>query len=413
VSKVRLTLRLFDTGGTVGHISRRLVGSGTASLTAASVVAGGSGGVFSLFTATQLGTTGRGELQRILVTGSIIALILISGAESALIYHLSRSLGKKEMAANFAVLAIIGSVIAILVAFRSEALPAAVAAMGIAVVLASAPLIGTRRFHQAAAIRGAVPLAACVGGVFGVVLVLPTATAAARGYVIGGAAAIISITCAQFGANLRLTARAWPPILELGSYVLRISPGLVAASLLYRVDQLVTYHVLGSAALGVYSLAVQTAEASGMLTAPIALLAFGELSRRSADDSPASPIMLRAYKRVFALHLAISVVGLGTLAALTSTVLPEFKGAMAPAAILVPASLSLSLGRVSVAHLNALNRPGIGTISTIAALVINVALVIVLAPPYGLIGVSVASMVAYGAHSCVLWKVSRRHLGKS
>jgi O-antigen/teichoic acid export membrane protein len=81
--------------------------------------------------------------------------------------------------------------------------------------------------------------------------------------------------------------------------------------------------------------------------------------------------------------------------------------------VLLPGAVSFSVGKVMISYLAGRGHPGLISIGTIASLVLNVALNIVLIPLFGIVGAALASLVSYTFQAVVALTFASRLSGLS
>ncbi len=183
-----------------------------------------------------------------------------------------------------------------------------------------------------------------------------------------------------------------PPRLlrRLLSYALRIWLGTLAGVLLSRVDQLLLTPLSGLAQLGLYVVAVNVSDVALIFNNAVRDVVFASQSRSTSR----SEVGLQAARMS---GLIAACVG-GALA----ISLPfwvgfvfgeEFTAAIVPALVLIFAGVSGVPGSIAGAMLSAAGRPELRSYSMLAAAVVNVAALVALAPSYGAMGASLATLL--------------------
>jgi O-antigen/teichoic acid export membrane protein len=183
-----------------------------------------------------------------------------------------------------------------------------------------------------------------------------------------------------------------PPRLlrRLLSYALRIWLGTLAGVLLSRVDQVLLTPLSGLAQLGLYVVAVNVSDVALIFNNAVRDVVFASQSRSTSR----SEVGLQAARMS---GLIAACVG-GALA----ISLPfwvgfvfgeEFTAAIVPALVLIFAGVSGVPGSIAGAMLSAAGRPELRSYSMLAAAVVNVAALVALAPSYGAMGASLATLL--------------------
>jgi O-antigen/teichoic acid export membrane protein len=169
----------------------------------------------------------------------------------------------------------------------------------------------------------------------------------------------------------------------------------VVSLLNYRVDVFILGLLKGPADAGIYTIAVQIADALWVVSSAIGVAIYarvGQLQRREAAA-------LTARSMRHALFI-LTILGIGAMI-LPSFVFPilfgdEYSGAIAPTRLLVPGIVIFGLGRIfSTFFTNGLGRPRIPLLIAATSLVICTVLSFALIPPFGMNGAAVATTVSY------------------
>jgi O-antigen/teichoic acid export membrane protein len=177
---------------------------------------------------------------------------------------------------------------------------------------------------------------------------------------------------------------------------LRYHLGLASLFLLFRSDILILDGLTTTAAVGLYSLAVSLAELTRLVTDAIAQIALPR--QLDTDDRGAAAATLGVTR----LSAVVALASVGLMCAAAPPLIPivygtSFRGSVPSLLALAPGLLALGATRPIGAFLLRLDRPMLASAMSIAALVVNVALNLVLVPVYGIVGSAVASSIAYAA----------------
>jgi O-antigen/teichoic acid export membrane protein len=177
---------------------------------------------------------------------------------------------------------------------------------------------------------------------------------------------------------------------------LRYHVGLTSLFLLFRSDILILDGMTTAAAVGLYSLAVSLAELTRLVTDAIAQTALPR--QLDADNDGAAA----ATMSVTRLTTFVALVSVGLMCATAPLLVPlvygaAFRGSVPPLLALGPGLFALGATRPVGAFLLRLDRPMLASAMSVAALVANVVLNLVLVPAYGILGSAVASSLAYAA----------------
>jgi O-antigen/teichoic acid export membrane protein len=178
----------------------------------------------------------------------------------------------------------------------------------------------------------------------------------------------------------------------------------------YRLDQWIVGAVAGARELGLYSVAVAWAESVFFLPTAVQTVQRPDLVRASPRE--AARQAATAF-RAIALGSAPIVVGLVVAApVLCVTILGEgFRGSVDQLRILAPGALGIIALKLLGNALTAQDKPMLETAAVGVAFVVTVGLDILLIPPFGGLGASIASTVAYTAGGIAVALIFARGLG--
>jgi len=191
-------------------------------------------------------------------------------------------------------------------------------------------------------------------------------------------------------------------------------PGDAVVVSLLRLDQFAVFWLLGPAALGLYSVGALCADFLAQAGQAAGQLFFGRVA--AADDR--GPYLTRLAVGASALVLLAMALPLMLLAVPIVVGLfgPGFADAVGTWRILALAGVVEGAGRVAVLSLRALGAPLRASAAHVAGLVVNVPLVLLLGPRYGIDGIAVATLAAQIVVGVVAYAVLRgaapRHEGR-
>lgn len=162
----------------------------------------------------------------------------------------------------------------------------------------------------------------------------------------------------------------------------------------YRLDALIVNAFIGSAAVGIYGVAVVLAELLWQLPNSVSFVIFPKAAGTDREK------MNRFTPRVFWIVLAISLVGaimltLGGKLIIRLIFSTSFLDAYVPLLILLPGVVLLGIGKVLTNDIAGRGYPQYNSIISGAALVITVTLDLALIPRMGIVGAALAATVAY------------------
>lgn len=165
--------------------------------------------------------------------------------------------------------------------------------------------------------------------------------------------------------------------------------------LLLRVDQLLLAGLVGTAAVGEYTVAVNVAEALWYLPAAAGLLSIPFLSGGLPEADKA-----RALVHAFRISFWFPVAGALALASSASVLLPyvfgqSFSGAVRPFLLLLPGVVAAGIAKVGSAALIARERSAFLLRISVGAFILNLALNALLVPSLEASGAALASTASY------------------
>ncbi len=175
---------------------------------------------------------------------------------------------------------------------------------------------------------------------------------------------------------------------------IRYHAGSVALYLVFRLDTLLLAVLSSSAAVGLYTVAVTTAEITRL---PTDALARTSLARQATADLPSAASQTAQATRTSVL-LAVAAVGGFCLVAPVAVPLlygADFTGAVPAVLALAPGLLALGAGRQVSAFLLRLHRPLTMSLPSIIAAGLTVVANLALIPRWGPVGCALASSLAY------------------
>ncbi|MFY9712619.1 MAG: oligosaccharide flippase family protein [Microbacterium sp.] len=353
--------------------------------------------------ARSLGVDGRGELAAATAPLMLVLTIAMFGLPEALTYTIAR-LGRVHPRAvrhTTWMLSVAGAVAGMAMYVAAPALgtghPSVVTTIQLTCfavipsILVGSPrglAMGLHRWglvNLEKALTGGVRLAATVAAFFAGILTVELAAVIIAAAPIIGAVAYVPLL--RLPAAHRRAALPGGTVTELGSYAARVWLGSVSGILLGRLSQLLLLPLSGPTALGYFAVATNVADASLLLNSAVRDVT---TSSSAADDSV---LRLSSTAR---LSLALSLTG-GILLVVS---LPlwfalvfgeEFAPAIPITVILVLAGVLGTSGSIAGAGLSGRGRPELRSLSLLVALVVNVTLLITLAPPFGAFGAAVAT----------------------
>jgi O-antigen/teichoic acid export membrane protein len=171
----------------------------------------------------------------------------------------------------------------------------------------------------------------------------------------------------------------------------------------YRIELIVLQRSRGVAAVGVYSIAVQTAEMlwliGGALTTAITPIAVADDERQATAIISRTSVKALVYTAVVAV-----VVGITAPYAFGPLLGPAFAGAGTPLRLLLPGIVLYAPVTTLVVYLSVRRgRPRLSLAVSVVGLIATLAAALVLIPSYGASGAAAASAVGYAVGGALAW----------
>lgn len=415
---------------------RGAVGRAGGSVTGATAVAGAAqaalyamGLVTSVLIARALGPGGRGEYYLAVTSGTVALVLVHLSIETANVFSYSERGGSlRALSRNAAFMALVAGPAAVAVLLVFYALAAGsllrdVGFGGYAIVVASVPFaLHLLWLSNIFALAKRLPQSQ-LAGLLGAVLQL---AAMAALYALGWVSveAVLALYAATiliaWAIHVRL-ARAFAParpgiegglLREVLGYGLRLHAGFLFVYLLLRIDVFLVQHYLGTADVGIYSLAVLLGELIWLVATPLAVAALpfqAEVSRLDAAE-----LSFRAARVNLLLGLALALAFVASLWwAIPLLYGRSFSPAYGVTLVLIPGMLAMAFVRPLLNWLVRDDRPRRWVGLAGAALALNTVLNVALIPALGLAGAALASTIAYvalGAGYCA-WGVAMAPFG--
>lgn len=262
-------------------------------------------------------------------------------------------------------------------------------------------MMGLQRWSAVLWMRGAPPLVWCAGIAALYVTGRLTVSTAATVFILSSFSALLpALAHARSVGRPRFRRRIALDGAVFGS---KVWLGTLAQTANSRLDQLLMITLVSPRELGLYSVAVTIAGASGVLSNPIASMALPKV----AGADPGFAAQATRLGVLIAIATAL-VVGAAVPLLVPIVFTSEFAGAVAPALLLLVGGVFSTGGAILRPALAAADRPGVGSVSEIASLVITVPGLFLLLPSLGGIGAALISIVAYAVSFVVLVVSARR-----
>ena len=269
----------------------------------------------------------------------------------------------------------------------------------------SGVLLGLARIRLWNYVQLASPLLTC----FGMVVLVIVLDAGVEG-------AVAAWTIANFvtaGFALAATRDVWLPLAvpriadAAGRFLLRLAVTMGAVQVVnlvsYRAELFILDHYRGLADVGVYSIAMQAAEAMWLIAAAVATAVTAPVVHETEER--AAGLIRRAALRGL-LYTAGAAAGVGVLAPLVIPFIfgEAFGDAVRPLLFLLPGVVLYAPVTILVVYLSVRRgRPRLSLAVSVVAMAITLVAAILLIPRYGGAGAAVASAVGYAAGAALAW----------
>lgn len=412
--------------GAPGSTSRTF-GRDVALLTVVRLAATAAGFLTSVLAARALGPTALGAAAVGLTLATIAAVLANGGLNISTIFFLGRRPAERRLIVgrSFTLGLFTTGLAAGLVLLAAPMLSPAVFGAGHADLLAATAIVasGIVSFELTGSLllgldRRSAYLAAQViegiGSLFLVAIVFIGVAATPAGYLVGGAsaallAAVFATVIAQRTVGGRLLAFDAGFARESLALGLRGQVGNVLQQLNLRLDLLLVPLFVDLGAAGVYLIAVRMSEVVSQIASAAAAYLFPAVSRHD----PGNTELTERTVRITLLVVAASGLVIGLLAPILLQVFfgRDYTSGAGALRITMLAMIPLSLNRLMAGDIKGRGRPGLVSVAAGCALVATVVFDLLLIPPFGIEGASVASLAAYSIGAGVLLTAYRRVTG--
>jgi O-antigen/teichoic acid export membrane protein len=174
----------------------------------------------------------------------------------------------------------------------------------------------------------------------------------------------------------------------------------------YRAELFILGRESGNAAVGIYSIALQSVESMWLVPAAIATAVTAPVVA-APDDRHASGLIARSSARALGLALLIA----GAVGGIAPYLIPavfgkEFKGAVVPLELLLPGVVAYAPVTVLVVYLSVRRAEPWWTLGvSVLSMVVTIGAAVLLIPHHGARGAAAASSFGYGAGAVMAWAV--------
>ena len=204
---------------------------------------------------------------------------------------------------------------------------------------------------------------------------------------------IVGLVYLFFTLSRRQTDAPSARVQDLWKYGFQVHWGNIAQQANLRFDMLILNPLVSTAAVGLYSVAVPLAQLILLIPGALSQALFPRVANTSHEQGAQTTTQMTR------VALYISMLGAVGLAVAGKPVLSvfgsEFTAAYGAMLALIPGLLFLSVAMIVAQFLAGIGKPQYNSIASVIALAVNLVLLFVLIPRWGIVGASVASSVAY------------------
>jgi O-antigen/teichoic acid export membrane protein len=240
----------------------------------------------------------------------------------------------------------------------------------------------------------------------------------------GAVAGTISINVLMVGSlliALHRLGRANPdgppaPTRQVAAYGARVYPASITGYFHYRADTYLIQALILSALtarkmLGLYSVAVTMAEMVFYVPDSVGAIFLPRVAGATAEDANRMLGRVGRLTTLLTVSVALALIPVAILG--IHLVLPQYVDCLPAFLTLLPGAVSFSVVKVMTSYIAGRGRPGLISVGTIASLVVNLVLNVLLIPPYGILGAALASLVSYTFQAVVALSFASRLSGQS
>jgi O-antigen/teichoic acid export membrane protein len=200
----------------------------------------------------------------------------------------------------------------------------------------------------------------------------------------------------------------------LFSYGMRLYPSTLSGLGNARADQYILQALLvnssSGSALGLYTIAVTMAELVFYLPDSISTLFMPRVAGSTVEDANRMLGRFARFSTLISLGVAVALIPVAFTG--IHLVLPKYVDCLPAFLALLPAVVSLSLGKVMTSYIAGRGRAGLVSVANVVALIINVVLNVILIPRFGIVGASLASLGSYAALTTITLFIASRLSGQ-
>jgi O-antigen/teichoic acid export membrane protein len=200
------------------------------------------------------------------------------------------------------------------------------------------------------------------------------------------------------------------PPRALFSFGMRLYPSTLSGLGNARADVYILQALLVSshsdAALALYAMAVTMAELVFYLPDSISTLFMPRVAGSTVEDANRLLGRFARFSTLITLGVALALIPVAFAG--IHLILPKYVDCLPAFLALLPAVVSLSLGKVMISYIAGRGRAGLVSVANVVALVINVVLNLILIPRLGIVGASLASLGSYTALAAMTLLIASR-----
>ena len=205
------------------------------------------------------------------------------------------------------------------------------------------------------------------------------------------------------------------PHRALFSFGMRLYPSTLSGLGNARADVYILQALLvgshSDAALALYTMAVTMAELVFYLPDSISTLFMPRVAGSTVEDANRMLGRFARFSTLITIGVALALIPVAFTG--IHLILPRYTDCLPAFLALLPAVVSLSLGKVMTSYIAGRGRAGLVSVANVVALVINVALNLILIPRFGIVGASLASFGSYTALTAITLVIASKLSGAS
>ena len=391
-------------------------------LQAASLVAGA---VANVIVARTLGAEGKGVVYLAFLVPQFLASIGGFGLRSAATYFTGRGADVRGLVRRVFLAGLLFGLGYVALGFLLQDLLAATILDGLemrwihlSILLVPVTLLwafadgviqGLRRFGLYTGVQ-TLSLVLRVAGLAGLLILLDGGTAGAMA-AYAGATVLPGLLAVGVALTLARPGGTAVGIRELLGYGLRVQLGTVAQRANLSLDVFLINPYLGTAQVGLYSVAVMLAQLAWYVPGAFGQALFPVVSGSRAEEAAETSA------RLGRMVVLITLPTLAALAAVAPWAVPlvfgeEFRGSLPALYGLMPGILAQGVAMILAQYLAGVGLPQRNSLASLVALGVNLPALFLLVPRWGILGAALASSLAYGTQAALVCAFFARRSGR-